>query len=82
METPEPIVSRKGRILAKLEPDLNPVTCPIHLQMLVLKDMVLLSVKLEDGVGVGYYKLRDGPAKVSPALPAWARASPPSQRRI
>lgn len=61
LQTPETMVSRKGRIPAKLVPALNPVTCPTQFQMSVLKDMVLLSVqvKLEDGdLSSGYHKLR------------------------
>lgn len=57
LETPEPMDPRKERIPAKLVPGLNPMTCLIRLQISALKDMVLLSVKREDGVGVGYYKL-------------------------
>lgn len=39
LETPKPMVSRKGRKRVKLVPAVNPVTCSIQLQILLLKDI-------------------------------------------
>lgn len=53
LETPKSKVSRKGKKHVRLVHALNPVTCYIQVQMSLLKDMLVLSVKkpskLEDG---------------------------------
>lgn len=50
-QTPKPKVSRKGRKCVKLVPALNPVTYSIQLEMSLLNDEVVLSVKEPSKIG-------------------------------